>query len=52
MSDTKIDDKTLAILLVISGMLNQANSTKHITTLYERAMESIQRDRSNGLLPR
>jgi hypothetical protein len=52
MSDTKIDDKTLAILLVISGMLKQTSSTTHLTTMYERAMDLIQRDRSNGLLPR
>jgi len=51
MSDTKLDDKTLAILLVLSGMMNQSNSTKHLTTEYERAIELIKRDRSNGVLP-
>jgi hypothetical protein len=40
MSDSeKLDNKTLAILMVIAELLGKKSDTKHILTLYERKLE-------------
>jgi len=37
----QLDDKTLAILMVIAGLVKEKNDPRHINTLYERALEQI-----------
>jgi hypothetical protein len=48
MDSEKPDDKTLATLMVIAGMLNYSNGVDHLTTMYERAMKQIRDKRLPG----
>jgi hypothetical protein len=46
----KMDDKTLAILMMISEFLDKKHDPRHVTTMYERALEKVKDYRqSEGL---
>jgi hypothetical protein len=48
METEKPDDKTLAMLMVIAGMLRHTNGVDHLTTMYERAMKQIRDKQLSG----
>jgi len=37
----KLDDKTLAILMMIGELLDKKHDPKHVSTMYERALEKV-----------
>jgi hypothetical protein len=37
----QLDDKTLAVLMVIAELVKEKHDPKHINTLYERALTQI-----------
>jgi len=47
----QLDDKTLAILMVIGEIMEKKHDAKHILTMYERALEKVKDYRTLAALP-